>query len=1295
MASHLLRNKLVKAVYLFSLGIFLTGLFPLTVQALPPGAGPGRKIIVDNTDKQTATTLAQNGGVVLIDYGGFALWKVPESQLGPSLARASVSSGDSFDVIGLRNGTINTTKSPNAVPASLQQSKAGGLQLWMVQFVGPIKEEWLLGLKKAGVELVSYMPNNAYVIWADGTQITRLEQQLATDKALQWTGAYHPAYRLAPALQPNKSGVITSTTGQFEVTVQIYDHAGTQSTLTRLKALGGPVFRQPFKVLNFYNISLQLPANQIANVASWADVFNIEPYSTPQKRDEAQGQIIAGNVTNSDGNIVPTGANYLNWLASKGFPTDPALYPIVDVIDDGIDNGALNSAQPDFYRLGNNLNPTRLAYLHNCTPDSLPDSYGGHGNINAGIMGGFNNTAGFPYADSNGYHYGLGISPYGRIAGTKIFQNSGAFDLTNCSNNFGALVGGSYNSGAAITSNSWGYKGTAGAYDSSAQAFDALTRDAASGVGGNQQMLHVFAAGNSGNGAYTVESPATAKNVLTVGATENVRDEGIGCNGYTSSNNADDLATYSSRGPTADERIKPDIVAPGTHIQGPASQAGGYTGVGVCTKYYPDGQTFYTWSTGTSHSTPAIAGATSLIYNYYNRVLNPGQNPSPAMTKALLLNNPRYLNGQDTGGSLPSPKQGWGGANLAALFDGTPRYVYDQGRIFTASGDTFRQVGTIADNTKGFRVTLAWTDAPGSTSSGSAYVNDLNLQVTVGGQTYKGNVFSGQYSSVGGSPDARNNVESVFIPAGVNGTFAVKVTAANLAGDGVPGSGSLTDQDFALVITNANIGSTPVLAVSGVSSSDAVGGNNNGVIEPGETIALNVAWSNFGDLAANNVSGKVSATGGAASLTVDTSPYPTIAIDSTVSNSTTYQIKINDALACGELLSFSQTLTYNGGSVNFSFTLQTGTRVALPAVTYSSSDVPREIPDNAPTGVSSYLYLSSPSTVAKITVKLNISHTWDSDLTVQLFSPNNTSVTLIDHRGRDKDNFTDTILDDAAANPISSGSAPFTGSFQPEQALSAFNDQSIAGGWRLKVSDFVAADTGVLNSWSVDIKAVGYTCAVFSPVPTITSLSPSSIQGGKPGFNLTVNGTGFEAGSIVRWNGADHTPIFTSSTQMTVVMPTADIATAPRTIGITVYNPPVPGGTSNVANFTVTTSCNPLIVTSNSGTATGCGTLRTALSSAVSGDTIAFALPTASPTIALANPTTVSLSSGVSGVSLLGFCGPTGPGVTIDGSAIGLSTWTLGSTAQINGITLQHFRLVVPSGSISRGNVLKCSKVKV
>jgi hypothetical protein len=218
--------------------------------------------------------------------------------------------------------------------------------------------------------------------------------------------------------------------------------------------------------------------------------------------------------------------------------------------------------------------------------------------------------------------------------------------------------------------------------------------------------------------------------------------------------------------------------------------------------YYPSGQTLYTWSSGTSHSTPAVAGAASLVHEYYGRFFASGDTPSPAMVKALLVVTTRYLTGLDANDTLPSPNQGWGDVDLGMLFDTPPTKVLDQSVVFTDTGQDYEMGGWVFDSARPFRVSLVWTDAPGPTT-GNAYVNDLDLEVTVDGSTYKGNVFSGEHSVTGGSFDPRNNVENVFLPVGASGAFTATVIARNIAGDGVPGDADTTDQDFALVVYNA------------------------------------------------------------------------------------------------------------------------------------------------------------------------------------------------------------------------------------------------------------------------------------------------------------------------------------------------------------------------------------------------------------------------------------------------------------------------------------------------------------
>jgi hypothetical protein len=94
------------------------------------------------------------------------------------------------------------------------------------------------------------------------------------------------------------------------------------------------------------------------------------------------------------------------------------------------------------------------------------------------------------------------------------------------------------------------------------------------------------------------------------------------------------------------------------------------------------------------------------------------------------------------------------------------------------------------------------------------------------------------------------------------------------------------------------------------------------------------------------------------------------------------------------------------------------------------------------------------------------------------------------------------------------------------------------------------------------------TFTITNPVPTTTALSPASVVAGGSPFTLTVTGTNFVAGSVVRWNGAARTTTYVSATQLTAAIPATDVATA-GTATITVFNPTPGGGTSNPQTFTI------------------------------------------------------------------------------------------------------------------------------
>jgi Ca2+-binding RTX toxin-like protein/subtilisin-like proprotein convertase family protein len=159
---------------------------------------------------------------------------------------------------------------------------------------------------------------------------------------------------------------------------------------------------------------------------------------------------------------------------------------------------------------------------------------------------------------------------------------------------------------------------------------------------------------------------------------------------------------------------------------------------------------------------------------------------------------------------------------------------------------------------------------------------------------------------------------------------------------------------------------------------------------------------------------------------------------------------------------------------------------------------PVAIPDN--TTVTSTITISGTplELVRDVNVTLNITHTYNSDLDVFLIAPNGTRVELFTDVGDAAVNFTSTTLDDEASSFITSGTAPYTGTFRPEGSLAVLDGIAIAGTWTLEITDDSAADIGTLNSWSLQLGVTRtfQNTTINLPIPnpgTITS--PINVSG--------------------------------------------------------------------------------------------------------------------------------------------------------------------------------------------------------
>ncbi|MEW5760607.1 MAG: S8 family serine peptidase, partial [Candidatus Thermoplasmatota archaeon] len=370
--------------------------------------------------------------------------------------------------------------------------------------------------------------------------------------------------------------------------------------------------------------------------------------------------------------------------------------------------------------------------------------------------------------------------------------------------------------GASISSNSWGVQTSPyGSYDSTAQGYDSAVR---------LPLTVIFAAGNSGSSADTITPPATGKNVITIGATGN--DKG----GYSSNV----VQSFSSRGPTDDGRIKPDLVAPGILIAS-ARSAQRTTNPGYGNPSDDSDGSSYVYMGGTSMSCPIVAGSAAVVIDYYKTVY--GITPSPALVKALLINGADPIPGY----TYPGNAQGWGMVNIvkSVIQKGSYKIFDDDQKTLLNKDDTSVYTANVLSS-EPLKISLVWTDKPASVNANPALVNDLDLIVTSpNGDTYYGNVFSNGESVKGGKADSINNVEGFYLKAPQIGNWTITVTGKN-----VP----LGPQDYAIVISGPILVGRDYIDLSPIE----IKFSKTNPVE-GEKIGLSLKIKNSGTILANNV----------------------------------------------------------------------------------------------------------------------------------------------------------------------------------------------------------------------------------------------------------------------------------------------------------------------------------------------------------------------------------------------------------------------------------------------------------
>ena len=173
-----------------------------------------------------------------------------------------------------------------------------------------------------------------------------------TTDSVRWEGDYAADYKIHPRARLTDTNGLAQNPGTDTFAVQLVDDADANSaTLALIDRLKLAPIRKQFRVLQYLNVIVRLPADRLDEIAAQPEVVSILPWYEPRKLDERQDQIVAGNLSGG----LPSGPGYLAWLTSKGFSQAQftASGFIVDVTDSGIDNGTTAPGHFGLYQLGN------------------------------------------------------------------------------------------------------------------------------------------------------------------------------------------------------------------------------------------------------------------------------------------------------------------------------------------------------------------------------------------------------------------------------------------------------------------------------------------------------------------------------------------------------------------------------------------------------------------------------------------------------------------------------------------------------------------------------------------------------------------------------------------------------------------------------------------------------------------------------------------------------------------------------------------------------------------------------
>ena len=697
-----------------------------------------------------------------IDYGSF-IW-MPDQSLPKSAGQRIERFSNPFAMTVDQQKLDPKSFSTQALSEWNQSARHTQGDFRLVQFRGPVKREWLDQLRASGIKPVQYLHPYSYIVWAESGNLNSAR----SIGAVRWSGEFMPSMRV-----PLQSRTTTETHPHSMALVHAPTHTSTVATLRR-----AGIEIQVSRPLNskFHMLQLAATPEQYLDIARIAGVYTLQQIGQDAgPRGEMSNQSVVGGY--DEFNVIFPG--YLDWLNPTGLDGSGVVVGIVD--------GGVRETHQDL-----------VDNMVDClgTNGSCGSTNDNHGTHVAGAVGG---TGISGVTDTNGFLRGQGVAP-----GTSLIEQRYPPFLGGGPG--GMAVDGmidiyrdSADSFAVLTNNSWGPTGSPQGYDIPTMQIDMITRDADPDTEGPQPVLPVWSIMNGGGDRNfgtcqpsSLGSPDEAKNLFAVGSTV------LQTGGGAQINDIFSVSANSAHGQACDGRQVPHIVAPGCSTDSTIASSDSSYSASFC---------------GTSMASPIVSGGVALFFEQHrNRFC---ADPSPALVKARFTPVAMDLIGNtdadgNTLGHRPDRKQGWGRMDLDAVINpNVPVQFIDQTVLLENSGDEWQQMWIPANAQEPVRLMLAWTDAPGPGTGGTtpAWVNNLDLTVTVSESVYYGNNISAAdgFSEPDGTADAINNLEGIMLsPQQHQGRpLSIQVLAANISEDALDPWNPVTPrQDFALVCYN-------------------------------------------------------------------------------------------------------------------------------------------------------------------------------------------------------------------------------------------------------------------------------------------------------------------------------------------------------------------------------------------------------------------------------------------------------------------------------------------------------------